>query len=149
MPRELDDITGDIVDAAMKLHTRLGPGLRESVYDTLLGKALEQRGLRVDRQHTASFELDGVKFRRGLTIDLLVERQVAVEVKSVDKIAVAHRKQVLTYLRLLDLRVGLLINFGSLRLKDGIRRIVNGYEPGKSSHLRINQRTDAPPRSPK
>jgi iron complex transport system substrate-binding protein len=107
MAIEIDAITEQIVDAAVKLHKRLGPGLLESVYEPILGQLLEQRGLKVDRQHTVPFQVDGLQFERGLCVDLLVEERVVVELKSIEKLAPVHTKQVLTYLRLLDLPVGL------------------------------------------
>ncbi|HEX8691609.1 MAG TPA: GxxExxY protein [Longimicrobium sp.] len=118
-------VTGEIVDAAYDLHTRLGPGLLESVYEALLARALERRGLQVERQKPVSFEFDGMRFEEGFRADLLVDGRVLVELKSIEKLAPVHAKQVLTYLRLLDLPVGLLINFGAAKLQEGLRRISN------------------------
>jgi iron complex transport system substrate-binding protein len=124
--RDINQITGEIVDAAYQLHTRLGPGLLESVYEDVLAKGLERRGLYVEQQKLISFEFDGMRFDDAFRVDLLVERRVVVELKSVEKLAPIHAKQLLTYLRLLNLPIGLLVNFGSLRLKDdGLHRIVN------------------------
>ena len=138
---ELDEITGQIVDAAYKIHSRLGPGLLESVYQALLAKELERRGLRVQQHEPVLFEFDGLTFDDGLRPDLLVEGIVVVELKSLEKLAPVHSKQLLTYLRLLNLSVGLLINFGAATLKEGLHRIVNNYKPtpGESQRLRINQ----------
>jgi iron complex transport system substrate-binding protein len=122
---ERDRLTGEIVDAAFKLHLALGPGLLESVYETVLAKELERRGLRAARQVPVSFAYDGLEFRDVCRIDLLVESRVAVELKSVERFAPVHPKQLLTYLRLMNLPVGLLINFGAPTLKEGLRRIVN------------------------
>jgi iron complex transport system substrate-binding protein len=127
--RDIDEITGEIVDAAYQVHTRMGPGLLESVYAVVMVRALERRGLKVERNKTVTFEFDGMRFERGLRVDLLVEDRVVVELKSVEISAPVHAKQVLTYLRLLKLPVGLLINFGAATLKQGVRRIVNNYEP--------------------
>ena len=127
MAREIDEVTGIIVDAAYKLHTRLGPGLLESVYEAVFARVLQQRGLAVLRQQPVSFEFEGMRFDDGLRVDLLVENCVIVELKSVEQLAPVHAKQLLTYLRLLHLPVGLLINFGAVSLKDGLRRIVNHY----------------------
>jgi GxxExxY protein len=137
MQREMDDVTGEIVDAAVKLHTRLGPGLLESVYEAVLARELERRGLRVQRQAAVSFDFDGMHFDEGLRVDLLVEGVVVVELKSVEKLAPVHSKQVLTYLRLLNHSVGLLINFGGATLKEGLHRIVNNYNPSPSASLRL------------
>jgi len=122
---ETNRITGLIVDVAYRVHCDLGPGLFESVYGVVVPRALERRGLKVERHKLVTFEYEGMRFDNGLRVDLLVEDQVVVEVKSVETLAPVHGKQVLTYLRLLDLPVGLLINFGSVTLKEGLRRIVN------------------------
>jgi GxxExxY protein len=137
--KELDDITGDIIDSAIKIHMELGPGLLESVYEAVLARALERRGYRVERQKPVRFEYDGMVFEEGFRVDLLVEGRVVVELKSVEKIAPVHSKQVLTYLRLTNLSVGLLINFGAATLKEGLHRIVNNLQPSASPRLRVNQ----------
>ena len=137
--RDIDEITGEIVDAAYKIHVGLGPGLLESVYEAVLARELERRGLRVERQKPISFEYDGLKFDEGFRVDLLVEDIVVVELKSVEKMSAVHPKQVLTYLRLLHIQVGLLKNFGAPTLKEGIQRIVNDYKPSTASPIRVNQ----------
>ena len=139
MPLELDDITAHIVDASLKLHMRLGPGLFESVYLGLLVPSLVRRGLHVECEKRIEVVIDGIHFKRGLRIDLLVESRVIVELKSIEKLAPVHSKQLLTYLRLMNLPVGLLINFGEATLKDGLKRIVNAYAPpsGRSPRLRV------------
>lgn len=106
--KSLDDITGEIVDAAYKLHTGLGPGLLESVYEIVLTKELEKRGLRIERQKPVAFTFDGILFEEGFRVDLLVEQCVVVELKSVEKPSAVYAKQLLTYLRLMNLKVGLL-----------------------------------------
>lgn len=124
--RDINQITGNIVDASYRLHTRLGPGLVESVYEAVLARWLEERGFAVERQKAISFDLDGMRFEQAFRVELLVEGRVVVELKSVEKLAPVHAKQVLTYLRLLNLPIGLLINFGVARLNDGgVHRIVN------------------------
>jgi GxxExxY protein len=122
---ETNDITGIIVDAAYRIHVGLGPGLLESVYEAVLAKSLERAGLKVERQKAITFNYDGMVFEEGFRVDLLVEDTVIVELKSVEKLAPVHSKQVLTYLRLMDCRVGLLINFGAPTLKEGLQRIAN------------------------
>jgi GxxExxY protein len=134
----IDDITREIVDSAFRIHVRLGPGLLESVYGPVLGADLIGRGLFIERQKVIPFEFDGMIFEEGLRVDMLVNNSVVVELKSVEKLAPVHSKQVLTYLRLMDLRVGLLINFGALTLKEGLHRIVNRYERSATSRLRVN-----------
>jgi iron complex transport system substrate-binding protein len=126
---ERDKLTGEIVDAALKLHQALGPGLLESVYETLLAKELERRGFRAARQVSVSFEYDGQFFQDAFRIDLLVESRVAVELKSIERLAPVHSKQLLTYLRLMNLPTGLLINFGAATLKEGLQRIANSRAP--------------------
>jgi iron complex transport system substrate-binding protein len=135
---KIDDITGTIIDLSVKLHKDLGPGLLESVYESILEKELQVHGLFVERQKPISFIYDGIEFADGLRVDLLVEKTV-VELKSVEIFAPVYGKQVLTYLKLLNLPVGLLINFGAGTMKEGIRRIVNNFQPAGSSVLRVNQ----------
>ncbi len=138
-PLLLDDITGATVEAALKIHMELGPGLLESVYEVVLARALEKRGFHVERQKVIRFEYDGMVFEEGFRTDLLVEGRVVVELKSVEKLAPVHSKQVLTYLRLMNLPVGLLINFGAAALKEGLHRIVNNLPTSASPRLRVNQ----------
>ncbi|MBV8976306.1 MAG: GxxExxY protein [Alphaproteobacteria bacterium] len=135
----LDDLTGEIVDAAYKLHVALGPGLLESVYQAVLARGLARRGLLIETQKSISFEYDGMRFADCFRIDILVAARVPVEIKSVERLAPVHSKQLLTYLRLLDLPVGLLINFGAPTLREGLLRVVNKLQPSASPRLRVNQ----------
>jgi len=105
----------------------------------VLAKSLEQLGLKVERQKAVTFNYDGMVFDEGFRVDLRVADTVVVELKSVEKLAPVHRKQVLTYLRLMDLRVGLLINFGAPTLKEGLHRIVNNLPTSASPRLRVSQ----------
>jgi len=134
---EIDEITGQVVDAAFKVHSGLGPALLESVYELVLARELERRGFTVERQKSVSFEYDGLQFDDALRVDLLIEGCVVVELKSVETLAPVHSKQVLTYLRLLNLPVGLLINFGAATMKEGLHRIVNNYQPSLSAPPRL------------
>ena len=136
---ELDDITGTIVDASLRIHRNPGPRLLESLYQALLARDLRRRGLHVDRQRMIQVSGDGIERENAFRADLFVEERVIVEIKSVERLAPVHTMQLLTYLRLTDVRVGLLLNFGAPRMKDGIRRVVNDYEPPDSSPLRINR----------
>ena len=136
---ELDDITGAIVDASIRIHRDLGPGLLESVYEVVLAAVLHRRGLQVQRQVPVRFWYDGMQFDNSFRVDLLVESCVVVELKSVDRMAPVHAKQLLTYLRLTDLRVGLLLNFGAGTMKDGLKRVVNDLPPSASPRLRVNR----------
>jgi len=125
MTEELEQISRDVVDVAMKLHMAIGPGLLESVYTVMLGKKLEDRGYKVEREKPIPLELDGVKFEMGFRADLFINDCFIVELKSVEKLAPVHAKQLLTYLKLTGTRLGLLINFGEAFLKDGIKRVAN------------------------
>lgn len=124
-------MASEVVDAAIWLHRRVGPGLMESVYKRLLEKELVRRGRYVEREKVVRFEIDGLMFTGGLRTDLIVDRLVVVELKSVEKLHPVHWKQVLTYIRVLRLPLGLLLNFGGATLKEGgIRRVINNYYPG-------------------
>ena len=124
---ELNDITGAIVEESIRIQDRLGSGVFESVYEIVLASALQRRGLRVERQLPIGFTFEGIRFDQGFRIDLMVEDSVIGEVKSLDRLAPVHRKQLLTYLRLTNRRVGLLLNFGAARMKEGITRVVNEF----------------------
>lgn len=129
---ELDSITGAIVDAAMRVHTALGPGMLESVYEKCLKHELLKRGLRVESQVWLPIIYDGAEIEGGYRIDLLVEGEVIVELKVVEQILDLHKAQLLSYLKLADKRVGLLINFNVVHLRDGIRRLVDNYRSSAS-----------------
>lgn len=136
---ELDEITGQIIDAAIDIHRVLGPGLLESVYFVVLCAELRRRGFTVETQKAISFTYNGMTFSSRLRVDMIVNGVVVVELKSVEKLLPLHSKQVLTYLRMLDLRVGLLLNFGEETLRSGLRRIVNNLDPSASPRLRVNK----------
>ena len=117
-----------VVQSAVELHRELGPGLLETVYEAALAYELEMRGLRVERQKAVPIVYKGRTFDEGFRADLIVAGKVIVELKSVERVIPAYRKQVQTYLRLTDLRLGYLLNFGAALMKDGITRLVNGLE---------------------
>ena len=121
-----NDVAKEIVDAAYQIHTGLGPGLLESAYETALAYELSQRGLRFSRQHPVPILYQTVQLEPGFKADLLVENLVIVEIKSVEDLAPVHKKQLLTYIRLARKRLGLLINFNVVLIKEGITRIANG-----------------------
>jgi len=121
-----NEIAKVIVDAAVKVHRALGPGLFESVYEIALAYELGTRGLQVERQKPIVIFYEGIRFDEGFRADLVVAGLVIVEIKSLEHLVNVHRKQLLTYLRLTNLRLGLLLNFGAPLMKDGIERIVNG-----------------------
>ena len=117
-----------IVDACYQIHTGLGPGLLESVYEVILQKELQKRGLHVMRQTPVPIVWGGVTFVEGFRADLIVNDLVIIELKSVERLAPVHAKQLLTYLRLMDKRLGLLVNFGEALIKTGIKRVVNDLQ---------------------
>jgi iron complex transport system substrate-binding protein len=128
-----------VVDCAYRLHLEAGPGLLGSVYEVVLTRMLEEQGLNVRRQAPVPIRLMGLQFDEGFRADLIIEDLLLVELESVETLLPVHSKQVLTYLRLLNLPLGLLINFGAATFKEGCKRIVNGPQSFVSSCLRVNQ----------
>ncbi len=124
---DLEEVARRVLDTAFSVHNDVGPGLLESVYEQLLANRLSQQGLNVDRQMPVSAEIDGLDFREAFRLDMLVENRLVVEIKAIDRLAPIHARQTLTYLRLMKLPLGLLINFGGITLKEGIKRIANNY----------------------
>jgi iron complex transport system substrate-binding protein len=139
--RSLDEeaISAIVVDCAYRLHIEAGPGLLEKVYEVALARLLENEGLQVSRQVPVPIELFGMTFDEGFWADLIINDCFLVELKSVEKLAPVHSKQTLTYLRLLNFPLGLLINFGNSTFKEGCKRIVNNHKNFASSRLRVNQ----------
>jgi GxxExxY protein len=121
-----NDIGTIIVDCALDLHRKLGPGLLETVYEVTLARTLERRGLAVQRQVAVPIEYQGETFSEGFRADLIVEGKVIIELKSIERVTPAHKKQLLTYLRLTGLKLGYLLNFGEALMRDGITRTING-----------------------
>lgn len=115
-----------IVDCAVKLHKSLGPGLLESVYEAVLAKQLQREGLQVQRQVPIPIVFDGLAFEEGFRADLIVNRSIIVELKSIEQVHPVHKKKLLTYLKLTQLKLGYLLNFGDELMKNGITRVVNG-----------------------
>jgi iron complex transport system substrate-binding protein len=136
---DIEQLSGDVIDVALRLHRELGPGLLESVYEVILASKLAAMGYSVARQRPIDIEYDGLRFEAAFRIDLLVDDRLLVEIKSVERLTAVHGKQLLTYLRLTKQPVGLLINFGGETLKEGLRRVVNDYLPSASPRLRVNQ----------
>ncbi len=141
--RDKDELSRIVVDCAFKMHVEIGPGLLESVYEAVLEKLLIKRGLKVYRQKAIPVKVMGLSLNEGFRADLIVEDILLIELKSVEKLAPVHSKQVLTYLRLLNLPLGLLINFGDATFKEGCKRIVNGKQTFVSSCLRVNQKLNS------
>lgn len=122
-----NEIGNIVVECSVRLHRELGPGLLESVYEVLLTHMLREAGLRVERQVSIPIEFHGIRFDEGFRADLVVEDKVILELKSVESVNKAHKKQVLTYLKLTGKKLGYLLNFGEDLMKDGILRVINGY----------------------
>ena len=124
LPPDLEDLAAALVDSAFKVHRTLGPGLLESVYESCLCIELTRRGISYERQAPMPLVYEGVNVDGGFRLDLLVERSIVLEIKAVEKLMPIHQSQVLTYLRLTNLRLGLLINFNVLMFREGVKRIV-------------------------
>ena len=125
----IDEISAAVIDEAIAIHRELGPGLFEIVYEAILAGRLEARGLKVARQVPVPLVYDGQSFEAAFRIDILVEDRLVLEIKAVGQLSKAHAKQLLTYLRILKRPVGLLLNFSGETMKEGIRRMVNDYNP--------------------
>lgn len=137
--RDIEATAADTIDAAIKLHMDIGPGLLESVYENILAAKLVERGHSVVQQCPVDIEYDGLRFHAAFRADIIVNGQLLVELKSIERLSAVHGKQVLTYLRLLKQPLRLLINFGGATLKEGLRRVVNDHKDFASSRLRVNQ----------
>ena len=124
---DVEDIATVAVDCGFKIHDGLGPGLLESVYEAVLEQSLVRRGLVVERQRPIPISFDGIAVDEGFRADLLIEGRLLIELKSVERIVPVHVKQLITYLRLMDLPLGLLMNFGAATFREGIKRVVNGH----------------------
>jgi GxxExxY protein len=122
-----NEIARQILDAAFAVHSKLGPGLLESVYEVVLAYELKKRGLTAERQKPMPILYDNIQFDEAFRSDLVVNRKVIVELKSVEAMLPVHAKQLLTQLRLSGLKLGLLINFGEAHLKNGIKRVISGH----------------------
>ena len=123
-----NEIAAKVMDASFLLHRELGPGLMESVYEVVLARQLTDMGLTIERQISVPIHFQGIAFDEGFRADLIVEKKLIIELKSVERLQPVHSKQLLTYLRMTGCKLGLLINFGENLLKDGFRRVVNGLE---------------------
>ena len=124
--RDLEQLASLAIDSGFQIHKRLGPGLLESVYEMLLAANLERAGLRVQRQKPMAITLDGIMIPDAFRADLIVEDRLIIEVKSVERNAPVHPKQLLTYLKLTEQPLGLLMNFGCETFRDGLKRVLNG-----------------------
>ena len=125
-----NEIGAKVVNCAFRLHMKLGPGLLESVYEAILAKQLQRAGLKVETQVPVPIEYEGIRFFEAFRADIIVENRVILELKSVERVTGAHRKQVLTYLKLTGMKLGFVLNFGAATMKDGVARIINGTIAG-------------------
>ncbi|MET1110325.1 MAG: GxxExxY protein [Allosphingosinicella sp.] len=127
---DIEDVGHLAVDCGLRIHRDLGPGLLESVYEAVMAASLLRQGLAVERQKPIPIEFEGIRLAEGFRADLVVEGQLLIEVKSVDRLAPVHAKQLLTYLRLSKRPLGLLMNFGGTTFREGLRRLANNYFSG-------------------
>ena len=125
---ELEQLARAAVDCGFRIHQALGPGLLESVYEAILADSLARRGIFVERQKPLPISFEGVQLNEGYRVDLLVERKLIIEIKSVERLVPVHGKQLLTYLRLAQQPLGLLMNFGGETFREGIKRVANNYD---------------------
>jgi GxxExxY protein len=137
--KDVEMLSEIAVDCGLRIHQQLGPGLLESVYEALMASSLVRRGLSVERQKIIPIEFDGISFAERFRADLIVEGQLLIEIKSIERLAAVHGKQLLTYLRLTKQPLGLLMNFGAPTFKEGAKRVVNHHTNFASSRLRVNQ----------
>ena len=129
MNLDIEPLARIVVDECIRIHRELGPGLLESVYEVVLAGALTRRGLKIDRQLTVDIQYDGLRFPDAFRVGVLVNDVLVIEIKSVERLTNLHAKQLLTYLRLTNRSLGLLLNFSGETMKEGIRRVVNNHNP--------------------
>ena len=125
----IDELSSTVLEEAIAIHREFGPGLFESVYESVLAGRLRRRGLKVERQVQVKAVFDGETYDPAFKVDMLVEERLVIEIKAIEVLSKTHAKQLLTYLRLLKQPVGLLLNFSGETMKEGIRRVVNDYKP--------------------
>ncbi len=136
--RDVEELARIAIDCGFKIHERLGPGLLESVYEAILAASLERSDIKADRQKPIDIQFDDLTFLDSFRVDLLLNDRLIIEVKSIEALGKVHGKQVLTYLGLMDLPLGLLMNFGAATFREGVKRVVNNHSFA-SSRLRVNQ----------
>ena len=136
---DIEEIARISVDCGFHIHKELGPGLLESVYEAVLAASLMRLGLEVERQKPIAIEFDGIRLAEGFRADLFVGGTLLIEVKSIDRLAPVHGKQLLTYLRLAKQPLGLLMNFSGATFREGVKRVVNSHDAFASSRLRVHQ----------
>lgn len=141
---EVERLATLAIDCGYRIHRDIGPGLLESIYETLLADCIARSGSTVQRQKPVDIEYSGILFREGFRADILVDNALIIEIKSVERLAAVHSRQLLTYLRLLDLPLGILMNFGAGTFREGVKRVVNNHDIGArpvTSGLRSRPRT--------
>ena len=143
--RNVEEIAAIAIECGLRIHRELEPGLFESVYEAVMAAVLRRVGLEVERQKPIPLEFDGMALGEGFRADLLVEKRVLIEIKSIDRLAPVHSRQLLTYLRLTRQPIGLLMNFGGETFREGLKRVVNNHDPFAPSRLRVNK---SPPVEP-
>ena len=139
MPMEIEELASVAVDCGLMVHKRLGPGLLETAYEKVLAHKMSVRGLSVKTQVLMPIEIDGLLVDQGFRADILVEDKLLIEVKSVERLAPVHSRQVLTYLRFMNLPLGLLMNFSGMTFREGLKRVVNNHQDSTGSKLEIHQ----------
>jgi GxxExxY protein len=132
MDDSIERLASVAIDCAMAVHVDLGPGLLETVYETILAKRISDRGYKVQRQLGIRIYSDGFVFPEGFRADILVDERLLIEVKSVERLVPVHTRQVLTYLRMMNLPLGLLMNFGGITFKEGLKRVANNYRQSET-----------------
>jgi GxxExxY protein len=145
MEHPIEGLAAVAVDHGLSIHRELGPGLLESVYETVLAARLARAGFQVERQKPVAITCEGLIFPDAFRVDVVVEDRLIIEVKSVEALAKVHTKQLLTYLRLSSRPLGLLMNFGAATFREGLRRVVNDHQDFASSRLRVHNFSQPPP----
>jgi GxxExxY protein len=133
---EIEELARQTIDCGFRVHKELGPGLLENVYETIMAAALRKIGFRVERQKPIPIVFDGILISDACRADLVIENRLVVEIKSLERLAPVHAKQLLTYIRLIEQPVGLLMNFGCETFREGLRRVVNGSSAFVGSRIR-------------
>lgn len=145
--RDIEELASLAIDKGLRIHKELGPGLLESVYEAVLAASLARGGVAVERQKPIEIEYDGMRLGEGFRADILVEGRLIIEIKSIDRLAPVHAKQLLTYLKLTTQPLGLLMNFGGETFREGLKRVVNNHGPFAPSRLRVNRLHEVETRS--
>lgn len=136
---DVEELSAIAVDCGLQVHRDLGPGMLESAYETVLAHLLAKRGLNVERQKTVPIAYDGLIIDQGFRADIVIENKLLIELKAVERLSPVHARQVMTYLKFMNLPVGLLMNFSSEKFTEGLRRLVNNHRETSNSRLSVNR----------